>query len=102
MNRGFEFGVRWHDDDMLEVSISAWNGAFAGATDVYVAVGGFKEVAENLKGFPRSPADEREVVLGHLGRNGPAGASACDSTVLTQQATHMSNREWNLTVRSHT
>ena len=74
MNRGFQFDLRWHDADVVEVGIAAWNGAFAGATDVYVAIGGLREVAEKLEGFPRSPADEREVIFGRFGPEWAGGA----------------------------
>ena len=74
MNRGFQFEVKWHDTDLVEVSVAAWNGAFGGAADVYLPIGGLREVAEKLEGFPRSPADKREVVFGNFGRKWAGGA----------------------------
>jgi hypothetical protein len=75
MDNGFQFDVRWHDNDMLEVCIGAWNGAFGGTVDVYVAIGELKEAAEALDGFPRSATDKREVVFGHFGHKWAGGAA---------------------------
>lgn len=74
MYKGFEFDVKWHDSDVLEVGIAAWNGGFGGTADVYVAIGGLGEMAEKLKGFPRGVTDSREVVLGAFGPEWAGGA----------------------------
>ena len=76
MDRGFQFDVKWHDNDMLEVCIGAWNGAFGGAVDVYVAIGKLRQAAEALEGFPRSATDKREVVFGNFGRKWAGGAAS--------------------------
>jgi hypothetical protein len=74
MDKGFQFDVNWHDNDVLDVRVGAWNGAFGGTVDVYVAIGGLREAAETLDGFPRSAADKREVVFGQFGREWAGGA----------------------------
>jgi len=67
VNKGLQLSVKWHDNDLLELGITAWNGAFGGAADVYLPIGGLKETAEKLEGFPRNPSDKREVVFGQFG-----------------------------------
>ncbi|HET7215933.1 MAG TPA: hypothetical protein VFL79_20245 [Terriglobia bacterium] len=64
---GIEFDVIGKETDLLKVRISAWNGAFGGAADVYTGIGGLEEAAKRLKGFPQHPADTREVTLGAFG-----------------------------------
>lgn len=76
MEKGFQFEVQWHDNDMLEVRIAAWNGAFGGTVDVYVAIGGLLEAAKTLDGFPRVASDKREVVFGNFGRKRACGAAS--------------------------
>jgi len=68
MEKGVQLDVMWHDHDLLEVAIAAWNGSFGGAVNVYVAIGELKETADKLKGFPRSPTYKREFVFGQFGR----------------------------------
>lgn len=68
---GFRFEVIYRDNDLLEVRVTAWNGAFGGTADVYVGIGGLEEAAARLRGFPKRPADVREVMLGAFG---PASA----------------------------
>jgi hypothetical protein len=74
MNKGFQLDVKWHDNDLLEVRITAWNGAFGGAADVYLPIGGLRETAEKLSGFPRNPTDKREVLFGRFGPVQAGGA----------------------------
>jgi len=74
MNKGVKLEVKWHDADVVEVRITAWNGAFGGTVDVYTGIGGLGEAAEKLEGFPRSSSDNREVVLGHFGQEWAGGA----------------------------
>lgn len=73
---GLQLDVLWHDDDLYDVRVSAWNGAFGGVAEVYVEIGGLEEVAEKLSGFPRSPADVREIVFGAFGRECAGGAAS--------------------------
>lgn len=67
MEKGFEFLVIYEDADMLELRVSAWNGAFGGQANVYVALGHLEDVAASLRGFPEKPDDSREVSFGDFG-----------------------------------
>lgn len=73
MDIGFQFEVIYKDSDLLQIRISAWNGAFGGAADVYVGIGVLEETAAKLKGFPNNPADSREVTLGAFGPQSAGG-----------------------------
>jgi len=64
VKNGFRFEVIYRDNDLIEVHVSAWNGAFGGAADVYLGIGQLEEIAAKLQGFPKSPSDTREVILG--------------------------------------
>jgi hypothetical protein len=66
MEIGFQFRVIWKDEDMFQLSVSAWNGAFAGVAEVYEGIGQLDEIADHLRGFPANPSDVREVVFGSL------------------------------------
>jgi hypothetical protein len=70
---GFEFQLLWHDDDVLNLSVKAWNGAFGGAADVYEAIGNLQKAAEELRGFPTDPSDTREITFGNFDRKFAAG-----------------------------
>ena len=50
---GFRLEVIYADVDIIELRVSAWNGAFGGATDLYVAVDGLSKIATELAGFPK-------------------------------------------------
>jgi hypothetical protein len=63
METGFSFEVKWRDADLLEIRISGWNGAFGGSTDVYVPIGGLKNAATKVEGFPRHPLDKRGATV---------------------------------------
>jgi len=76
MKRGIECSVRWSDNDLFELRISASNGAFAGTAEVYVAIGGLASAAARLEGFPRSPADARDLVFGAFGPNRAGGGAS--------------------------
>lgn len=71
---GFQLDVLWHDEDLFDIRASAWNGAFGGVAEMYVAIGGLEEIAAKLSGFPRDPKDIREIVLGAFGREFAGGA----------------------------
>lgn len=64
MDLGVQFKVIWKDADMIEVRVSAWNGAFGGAADIYVGNGVLEEAAAKLSGFPSNLTDTREILLG--------------------------------------
>jgi hypothetical protein len=67
INIGLEFQEIWNDADMIEVRVSAWNGAFGGATRVYVGIGRLEEAAASLRGFPNNPFDTRDLTFKGLG-----------------------------------
>jgi hypothetical protein len=73
MDIGFELQLIWHDNDVLNLRISAWNGAFGGVAEVYEAIGDLQAAATQLRGFPNSPADRREVIFGNFDRKFAAG-----------------------------
>jgi len=64
MEIGFRFEVKWSDADLLDIRISGWNGAFGGSTAVYVPIGGLKEAATKVEGFPRHPSDKSRNMVG--------------------------------------
>jgi hypothetical protein len=66
MDTGIQIQTIWCDADVTEILVSAWNGAFGGATRIYVGIGALKEAAEQLRGFPSAPTDTREVTFGQF------------------------------------
>lgn len=70
---GFEFEVLWHDDDVFNLCVKAWNGAFGGVAEIYEGIGDLQRAAEKLRGFPQNPSDAREVVFGNFDRKFAAG-----------------------------
>jgi len=73
MDIGFQFEVIYKDSDLLQVRVSAWNGAFGGTAEVYVGIGKLEEAAAQPKGFPNDPSDTREVVWGAFGSQSAGG-----------------------------
>lgn len=76
MDIGFEFEGIYSDADMVEVRISAWNGAFGGAARVYAGLGDLEDAALVLRGFPQTPADTREVTFGTFDKHLVGGGVA--------------------------
>ena len=76
MQASIEFQLIWHDNDVLNLRVSAWNGSFGGVADIYEAIGALETAASNLRGFPKSPSDKREVIFGNFHRNCAAGGIA--------------------------
>ena len=66
MDTGIQIQTVWYDADVTEILVSAWNGTFGGATRIYVGIGALKKAAEQLRGFPKSPTDIREVAFGQF------------------------------------
>ena len=62
--RGISFAILWFDDEVIELSVRASNGRFAGTARLYAGREGLAEVASAFRGFPSSNADSRELVLG--------------------------------------
>ena len=73
---GLRVDVVWHDEDVFIIRVSVWNGQFGGTAETYVAIGDLNEMAKKLSGFPRSPADAREIVVGSFGREFAGGAAS--------------------------
>lgn len=61
---GLELEILWFDDDVISMRVRTSNGRFAGTTDLYVGYDGFKELADAIRGFPKSSVDSREHELG--------------------------------------
>jgi hypothetical protein len=76
MSTGLKIVYLWHDNDVVEVRVTAENTEFRGTTDVYVGTGGLLEATTLLAGFPKNNLDKREVVFGAAGRNLLAGLFA--------------------------
>ena len=70
---GCEFRVVWYDNDVIELRVSAWNGTFGGVAKIYEGIGDLQAAAAQLRGFPESPEDIREVVFGNFDRKCAAG-----------------------------
>ena len=71
---GLRFTYLYHDSDIIELRIVAYNGMFGGTTNVYVGVGGLHEAVAALSDFPNSRDDAREFVFGAFGPNWAGGA----------------------------
>lgn len=73
MEHGVEFQINWSDNDVLQLRVAAWNGLFGGVAEIYEGIGDLQAAATQLRGFPNSPADEREVAFGSLDRKYAGG-----------------------------
>jgi len=74
MDRCVRLAYRYHDSDVVELTVSAWNGSFGGSTRVWVGQGGLADAATLLAGFPVSLEDNREVTFGGFGPKFAGGA----------------------------
>lgn len=70
---GFKFCVLWRDADAINLGVSAWNGTFGGLVEIYEGTGDLRDAAARLRGFPKEPADMRELVFGNFDRNFAGG-----------------------------
>src|SRR5438477_5900173 len=75
MEVGIEFQLIWHDNDVLNLRVLAWNGDFGGVAEIYEGVGDLHVAASNLRGFPNNPSDRREIVFGNFDRKCAADRS---------------------------
>jgi hypothetical protein len=73
---GFRFQIIYKDGHLLEARISAWNGSFGGAADIYVDADQLKEAASDLQKFPRDLSDVREITFGEFGPKSAGGATS--------------------------
>jgi hypothetical protein len=71
---GFRFQIIYKDEHLLKVRISAWNGSFGGAADIYADADQLKEAASDLQRFPRDLSDVREITFGEFGPKSAGGA----------------------------
>jgi hypothetical protein len=65
---------RYHDVDVVQLNVFAWNGSFGGSTCLWVAQGELGETADLLAGFPANPKDMRELSFGAFGPEFAGGA----------------------------
>lgn len=73
MDIGIEFRLIWFDNDVLNLTVLAWNGFFGGAAEIFEAIGDLRAAADQLRGFPANPTDERVLVFGNFDRRCAAG-----------------------------
>ena len=73
---GLRIRYRYHDGDIVQLSVSVWNGRFGAAADVYIGHDTLSEAATTIAGFPANNAEHREVVLGAFGAEFAGGAVA--------------------------
>jgi hypothetical protein len=102
MKTGFRFEVTWNDDDVFKVRVTAWNGVFGGSVGVYVPIGGLREAAAKLEGFPRQPSDTRELQFGAFGGEWAGGAASMRFTVKMPLAIPLSKQELSPTMQGRT
>ena len=75
MEKALIISYAYHDVDILELQVSAWNGLFGGTTKLYIGRDELEKIVEAMKGFPLDPWDEREVILGAFGAKFAGGAA---------------------------
>jgi hypothetical protein len=75
MEKALIISYAYHDVDILELRVSAWNGRFGGTTSLYVGRAELGNIVETMKGFPLDPRDERQVILGAFGAKFAGGAA---------------------------
>lgn len=63
---GFHFQIIYKDVHLMQLRISAWNGSFGGASDIYIGLDRLQTTVADLRGFPVDPSDVREVTFGSL------------------------------------
>jgi hypothetical protein len=79
-----EFTVIWNDSSLQEVVVSASSELFSGKVHLYAAPGELKNIAERLRGFPKSQDDKREFTLG---QNHLPGYGRANLTLYCKDAT---------------
>jgi hypothetical protein len=63
MSREIKLEILWGGEGVFMVRFSAWNGEFAGSTDLLVERSVLSELAQALHGFPENPSDRRTIPL---------------------------------------
>jgi hypothetical protein len=84
MDRAVRLEYQYHDVDLVELKVTAWNGRFGGTTKLWVAQDELAEVAGIIEGFPRSHSDRREIVLGAFGPKFAGGAMSIGFSCIDQ------------------
>lgn len=74
MEVGIEFQLIWHDNDVLNLRVWAWNGAFGGVAEIYEAVGDLHVAASNLRGRAKRNLREQTTTSDGAGRTARTGA----------------------------
>jgi len=74
MESEIRINVVYVRDDLIQIRVFGWNGAFGGTSDIYVGTDHMGKIANLLRGFPNSTSDNREIMLGAFGPDGAGGA----------------------------
>jgi hypothetical protein len=75
MDRCIQLSYLYHDVDIVELKVSAWNGIFGGSTSLYIGKGELASMATLLAGFPVGLRDRREITFGASGPETAGGAT---------------------------
>ncbi len=65
--------MSWWDQDVISVLVRCSNGCFSGSAYVYLSHTDASEVADAIRGFPRSRTDSREFEIGTFNPSYAAG-----------------------------
>ena len=68
--------VIYQDVHLTQIRLSAWNGEFGGAAEIYLALGQLHSIAGAIAGFPASLTDVREMAIGAVGPLSAGGAAS--------------------------
>src|SRR5580692_1693783 len=74
MDRSVQLSYRYHDSDVVELKVSAWDGRFGGSTCRYVGRGDLADKATLMARFPAGLDERREVRFGGFGPKSAGGA----------------------------
>jgi hypothetical protein len=77
---GLTIEAVYDDDDLVEVRVAVWNGAFGGRASVYASIEEFEHLADVFAGFPMSVQDHRQFEWGDLSRASGQGGFAMQLT----------------------
>jgi hypothetical protein len=70
---GFRMEVIYADVDLIELSVSGWNGAFGDSTALYLSISGLEKLRRKLQDFLKTASDVRDLVLGSFERKFAGG-----------------------------
>ncbi len=80
---GVEIAIRWCDDDLVEMSISASNGRFSGEVLAYARPDTAARFAAALRSFPNDRADVRQFEIGTFDPSFGGGGARFEFGLLT-------------------